>query len=128
MGKRVIVFVLLFLVFTGYLLFRGLSSPKEAFGAEAPPGARAVRIGEILANPTAYAGQTLVVDGKISVTCGSGCWFYMVSADGSEGILVDLAPAGLTVPRRINAAVRVYGGVRVDGNRVLLEGLRVEFR
>jgi len=128
MGKRVIVFVLLFLAFTGYLLFRGLSSPKEAFGAEAPPGALTVRIGEILANPTAYSGQTLVVDGKISVTCGSGCWFYMVSADGGEGILVDLAPAGLTVPRRVNAAVRVYGGVRVDGNRVLLEGLRVEFR
>ncbi|MEW6243752.1 MAG: hypothetical protein AB1497_05690 [Bacillota bacterium] len=127
MGKRVIVFVFLFVAFAGYFFFRGLLSPKEVFGAEAPPGARTVRISEILANPTAYSGQTLVVDGKISLTCGSGCWFYMVSADGSEGILVDLAPAGLTVPRRINASVRVYGGVRVEGNRVLLEGLRVEF-
>ncbi|MEW6081364.1 MAG: hypothetical protein AB1576_06240 [Bacillota bacterium] len=127
MGKGVIVFVLLFAVFTGYYFFRGLLSQEEVFGAEAPAEARAARIGEILADPGAYSGQMLVVEGKISLVCGSGCWFYMVSAGEREGIVVDLAPAGLTVPRRINARVRVYGGVLVDGNRVLLEGLRVEF-
>ena len=42
-----------------------------------------VKISEILENETAYHGEMVVVEGKIELECGAGCWFVLNDGTGS---------------------------------------------
>jgi hypothetical protein len=68
-----------------------------------------VKIADILENETAYHGKMEVVEGKIELECGSGCWFVL--NDGTGSIYVDILPSNFVIPQKGGEDARVYGEV-----------------
>lgn len=86
-----------------------------------------VKISEILENETAYHGKMVVVDGKIELECGAGCWFIL--NDGTGSIYVDILPNNFAIPQKSGEDASVYGEVtlkngdpQIIGKTVLISG------
>ena len=86
---------------------------------------KAVKIAEILSDPKAYRGKTVIVEGKIASECPSGCWFTL--KDGNAVIYIDLAPKNLVIPQKKGAFARTTAEVVYVGSDVYLIGSKVEF-
>jgi hypothetical protein len=83
-------------------------------------------VSAILANPAAFAGRTVRIEGEISRECPSGCWFDVTN--GGATIYVDIAPQGLAIPQHVGSRIVVEGTVStVDGQTEFL-GKGVEIR
>ena len=87
-----------------------------------------VKISEILENETAYHGEMVVVEGKIELECGAGCWFVL--NDGTGSIYVDILPNNFAIPQKSGEDARVYGEVtlkngepQIIGKMVLIGGV-----
>jgi uncharacterized protein YdeI (BOF family) len=101
----------LILILAGALLAAGCTS-QAASGTGSPTGQTpAVKIADILKNPAAYNGTPVVIRGKITNECGSGCWFMM--DDGTGTLYVDLAPNNFAIPQIQGATVVVEGTISV---------------
>jgi hypothetical protein len=90
--------------------------------------AEEVKISEILENETTYQERMVVVDGKIKLECGAGCWFVM--NDGTGSIYVDILPNNFAIPQKSGEDARVYGEVtlkngepQIIGKMVLIGGV-----
>jgi len=68
-----------------------------------------VKISEILENETAYHGKMVVVEGKVELECGAGCWFVL--NDGTGSIYIDILPNNFAIPQKSGEDARVYGEV-----------------
>jgi uncharacterized protein YdeI (BOF family) len=86
-----------------------------------------VKISEILENETSYHGKMVVVEGKIELECGAGCWFVL--NDGTGSIYVDILPNNFAIPQKSGEDARVYGEVtlkngepQIIGKTVLISG------
>ncbi|MDD1735886.1 MAG: hypothetical protein LUQ21_00270 [Methanothrix sp.] len=86
-----------------------------------------VKISEILENETAYHGKMVVVEGKIELECGAGCWFVL--NDGTGSIYIDILPNNFAIPQKSGEDARVYGEVtlkngdpQIIGKTVLIGG------
>jgi uncharacterized protein YdeI (BOF family) len=86
-----------------------------------------VKILDIFENETAYHGKMVVVEGKIELECGAGCWFVLNDAAGS--IYVDILPNNFAIPQKSGEDARVYGEVtlkngepQIIGKMVLIGG------
>ena len=84
-----------------------------------------VRIGDILTNPREYDGKEVIVKGKISRECPSGCWFNL--QDGNAVIYIDLLPSNIVIPQKTGSSARVTARVISEGSDVYLVGSKVEF-
>ncbi len=93
-------------------------TPKEE-------GPKIVRIGDILANPSKFKEQEVIVEGKIITECPSGCWFTL--GDGTGTVYVDLNPSNLVIPQKRGAQAKVYGKVVIDNGDAYIIGTKVEF-
>jgi hypothetical protein len=84
-------------------------------------------IGDILSKSADYVGKTVMIEGKITQECGSGCWFNL--SDQSGVIYIDIAPNNLTIPQKVGSKARVSGVVTVNksNNSTYLVGSKVEF-
>lgn len=89
--------------------------------------AEEVKISEILENVAAYHGKMVVVEGKIELECGAGCWFVL--NDGTGSIYVDILPNNFAIPQKSGEDARVYGEVtlkngdpQIIGKMVLIGG------
>jgi uncharacterized protein YdeI (BOF family) len=87
-----------------------------------------VNISDILENETAYHGKMVVVEGKIELECGAGCWFVL--NDGTGSIYVDILPNNFAIPQKSGEDARVYGEVtlkngepQIIGKMVLIGGV-----
>ena len=87
-----------------------------------------VKSSEILENETAYHGEMVVVEGKIELECGAGCWFVL--NDGTGSIYVDILPNNFAIPQKSGEDARVYGEVtlkngepQIIGKMVLIGGV-----
>ena len=87
-----------------------------------------VKISEILENETAYHGEMVVVEGKIELECGAGCWFVL--NDGTGSIYVDILPNNFAIPQKSGEDAGVYGEVtlkngepQIIGKMVLIGGV-----
>ena len=106
--------LLVFLVALGIIIFVGIAGCTSAIGTGAPTiktPANIVSIGDIIKNPAAYNGTTVIVKGKITNECGSGCWFML--EDGTGLIYVDLAPNNFAIPQLQHSTVIVTGVIHV---------------
>lgn len=92
--------------------------PKE----EAP---KIVKIADILAKPSDYKGQVVIVEGKIIAECPSGCWFTL--NDGTGTVYVDLKPNNFVIPQKRGAVAKVYGEVVIEKGDAYIIGKKVEF-
>jgi hypothetical protein len=138
---KMIVFAGMLVVLLGSALLIGCSQPAPAVPvpaavttdpadngtATAPVAAvvNTVRIGDILQDPKVFDGKTVVVEGKISRECPSGCWFTL--KDGNAEIYIDLNPSGMVIPQKTGAYARVTAKVINEGGDVYLVGNKVDF-
>jgi hypothetical protein len=85
-------------------------------------------IKDILADPKAFAGKRVAIEGKISQECPTGCWFYVKVAKGDFSIYVDIAPAGFAIQQHQGKKVVVEGIVVVKDSGPMIQGKAVEVR
>jgi uncharacterized protein YdeI (BOF family) len=108
---------------TGSLLLMLLISlaTQTALAQDEPAELKAedVKISKIL--------EMVVVDGKIELECGAGCWFVL--NDGTGSIYVDILPNNFAIPQKSGEDARVYGEVtlkngdpQIIGKMVLIGG------
>jgi len=88
-------------------------------------GPQVVKIGDILTNPKGYDGKEVIVKGKISRECPSGCWFNL--QDGNAVIYIDLLPSNIVIPQKTGSSATVTARVVREGSDVYLIGSKVEF-
>jgi uncharacterized protein YdeI (BOF family) len=86
--------------------------------------AEEVKISEILENETTYHAKMVVVEGKIELECGAGCWFVL--NDGTGSIYVDILPNNFAIPQKSGEDARVYGEVTLKNGDPQIIGKRVE--
>jgi len=100
-------------IITGSLLLLLLTSlaMQTALAKDEPAEFKAevVSISEILENEPAYHSKMVVVEGKIELECGAGCWFVL--NDGTGSIYVDILPNNFAIPQKSGEDARVYGEV-----------------
>jgi uncharacterized protein YdeI (BOF family) len=119
--KRVALLVLLLVALTVI----SSCAKKVGYGAPIKPDLNFVRIADILTDPKPFLDKEIGLEGKITLECGSGCWFQM--NDGSGEILVDLAPASFAIPQMPNRTVTVMGNVVEDEERIVIHASGVRF-
>jgi hypothetical protein len=85
-------------------------------------------IGDILANPGAYEGKVVTVEGKITNECPSGCWFFVQMGGGNSVIYVDTKDAGFAIPQYIGRNVTAEGTVVIKESRPMVRARGVEIR
>jgi len=83
-----------------------------------------VKISDIFENETAYHGKMIVVEGKIELECGAGCWFVL--NDGTGNIYVDILPNNFAIPQKSGEDARVYGEVTLKNGDPQIIGKMVE--
>ena len=83
-----------------------------------------VNISDILENETAYHGKMVVVEGKIELECGAGCWFVL--NDGTGSIYVDILPNNFAIPQKSGEDARVYGEVTLKNGEPQIIGKMVK--
>jgi hypothetical protein len=118
-----LVAVIVSLLIVGYPL---LFPAAEPLGPRVEGRVTEVAPARLLAEPSVWEGRIVAITGRITLTCATGCWFQLTATDGAR-ILVDLAPAGLLLPRNPSPRVRVYGRLVTGGDLVVFEAVRVEF-
>ena len=117
---------ILVLVLLAGLALAACSSPAASdFDYRPSSGTQVVRIADILSQPAQFEGKEVNVKGKISIECGSGCWFIM--NDGSGDIYVDLAPSNIVIPQKRGADVWVLGEVVTSNGDTYLIGKQIGF-
>jgi uncharacterized protein YdeI (BOF family) len=113
---------------TGSLLLLLLTSlaMQTALARNEPAELKAdeVKISEILENETAYHAKMVVIEGKIELECGAGCWFVL--NDGTGSIYVDILPNNFAIPQKSGEDARVYGEVTLKNGDPQIIGKRVE--
>jgi uncharacterized protein YdeI (BOF family) len=83
-----------------------------------------VKISDILENETEYHGKMVVVEGKIELECGAGCWFVL--NDGTGTIYVDILPNNFAIPQKSGEDARVYGEVTLKNGDPQIIGKMVK--
>ncbi|MFC1590564.1 hypothetical protein ACFL42_03640 [Candidatus Omnitrophota bacterium] len=97
----------------------------EVFGKEVP-GAEGASVGDIYKNSKAYNGKDVVIEGKITSECPTGCWFNVNDASGE--IYVDLNPSGFAIPQKVGKKVSVSGKVVVKKGNPTIIGKEVSIK
>lgn len=106
--------LLVFVVILGVTIFAGTAgctSPGTGASMLKSP-ADIVKIGDILKNPAAFNGTAVVVKGKITNECGSGCWFMI--DDGTGILYIDLAPNNFAIPQLQGSNVVIEGNIVIS--------------
>jgi len=83
-----------------------------------------VKISEIIENGAAYQGKMVVIEGKIELECGAGCWFVL--NDGTGSIYVDILPNNFVIPQESGEDARVYGEVALKNGEPQIIGKMVK--
>jgi hypothetical protein len=138
---KMIVFAGMLVLLLGSALLIGCSQPAPAAPipaavttapadngtapAPAAPGVKTAHIGDILQDPKVFDGKTVLVEGKISRECPSGCWFTL--KDGNAEIYIDLNPSGMVIPQKTGSYAKVTAEVINEGGDVYLVGKKVDF-
>lgn len=112
------------LVIISLLVLAGCAK-KETYGAVIDTDIHLTMISDILAHPEQHTGREVVLHGKITMECGSGCWFFL--DDETAQIYVDLNPAGLAIPQYVGKKVKVIGKILQVDERIVVNASGLEF-
>lgn len=92
-------------------IIAGCSQGPQSYG-EAIKGTNPQPISTILADAKGYEGKTVLVDGKITLECPTGCWFDVTDQTGT--IYVDIASGGgFSIPQKVGSRVLVEGTIGI---------------
>lgn len=91
------------------LFLAGCLKTGESYGAEATQFT-AVTVKDLYSG-TLDTSQIVMIEGKITTECPSGCWFYLQDSTGS--VYVQLPE--FIIPQKTGSRVRVYGTFAASG-------------
>jgi len=112
--------LILFAIFIAMFAITGCKK-SETFGN--PIMTKSVtKIGEILANPAAYEGKTVRVEGEIVDECPGGHWCDIKDETG----MIYVEFSGFTLPQKLRAKVAIEGTVMTREAKTMLHGMGVE--
>ena len=121
--KKILILCALTLVAIGALAWRAAARPSQ-FGTFT--GAPKTEIGLVAAEPKAFAGKMLQLEGTITEQCKAmGCYFTF--RDGSRALRVDLQEVAMTAPMREGRRARVEGQLVPYGDGYQFYASAVEF-
>jgi hypothetical protein len=83
-------------------------------------------IKDVLANPKAYEGKVVTIEGAIANECSTGCWFYVKVKEGNAVMYVDIGKSGFAIPQYVGKKVLVEGTVVVKKAGPIIQGRGVE--
>jgi hypothetical protein len=115
--KQILVFSFALLVFT---FFVSACAKKAGYGQKTTTTttttttATQVKVKDILSKE--YTGKDVSFVGKITLECGSGCWFNL--EDGTGKVYVDLLPSNFAIPQWVGKSVVVNGKVIEEDGEV----------
>ena len=117
--------ILILVLLLGIALSVSYAGP-EKYGQEIS-NRKITPIKDILADPKAYEGKTVTVEGKIAIECETGCWFYIKIGETNATIYVDTAPGGFAIPQKVGRHVLVEGKVVIKktGPMILASGVQI---
>jgi hypothetical protein len=118
---RVALSIVLFLGFTAVSSYAG----TEKYG-EAISNRQLTAIKDILANPKAYEGKLVTIEGRIANECSTGCWFFVGVAKGDLVIYVDIGQSGFAIPQKKGRKILVEGTVVIKASGPMIQGKGVE--
>jgi uncharacterized protein YdeI (BOF family) len=109
-------------IFIAFLFLSGCST--EQYGAGINKSAPAVKVKDVILNPSLQR-QTVNLEGIIITQCqGDGCWFFL--NDGTGRIFIDLKPSGIKIPPKTGKKAKVTGVVVNEGGNYMVIGHGVE--
>ena len=116
----------------GLFLLLGIASAPgfagpEKYGQEIS-NRKVTAIKDILANPKAYEGKLVSIEGKIDTECPSGCWLNVKVADGNAVIYVDIGASGFAIPQYAGKKILVEGTVVIKESGPMIQGKGVEIK
>ena len=121
--KNILVGVLIFGIF---FVLSGCGKKESAkYGRPIGEG-DPTQIKEVLKDPKAFSGKTIIIEGKIVRECHTGCWFDVEGAGGS--IYVDIKPSGFAIPQKVGKEVIVEGDVSLRDGQLTFIGKGVEIK
>jgi hypothetical protein len=121
--KKIFLLCALTLVAIGTLVWRATARPSR-FGAFT--GAQKTELAAVIAEPKAYSGKTLAVEGTITEQCKTmGCFFFFRS--GNQSLRIDLQEVAMTAPMHEGRRARVEGQLVPYGDGFQLWASAVEF-
>jgi hypothetical protein len=100
---------------------------KEKYGEDIS-NRKITELKQIFADPKAYEGKLVTIEGTIASECGSGCWFFVKVGSGNLSIYVDIRPAGFAIPQYVGKKVLVEGKVFIDATGPKIKGRGVEIK
>jgi hypothetical protein len=103
--KHLIIFSLVLLT---TIIFISTCAKKTGYGQQTTTTTTTttqVKVKDILSK--AYTGKDVSFVGKITLECGSGCWFNL--EDGTGKVYVDLLPSNFAIPQWVGKSVVVNG-------------------
>jgi len=100
----------------------------ETYGKKINNRKSLTTIGDILADPSVYGGKEVTIEGKISRECPAGCFFSLTQAGKEASIIVDLNPAGFSIPQRGGRTALVQGTVSIRDDSPVILGSGVEIK
>ncbi len=107
--------------------FVGTCAKKTGYGQKVtvPTNTTSLKVKDILASDQ-YVGKEVVLQGKITLECGSGCWFNL--EDGTGKIYVDLLPSNLAIPQWVGKDVVAKGKVIKEDGDIKMIGTGVTLK
>ncbi len=97
---------------------------KAEYGQKTTTAVQQVKVKDILSK--AYIGKDVKLEGRITLECGSGCWFNLEDETGK--IYVDLLPSNFAIPQWVGKSVVVNGNVIEDQGEMKLIGKGVSLK
>ena len=121
--KKIFVLCALTLVAAGVLVWRAVARPSRFGTFTRAPKAE---VAMLVAEPKAFAGKTLEVEGTITEQCKAmGCFFFFRS--GNQSLRIDLQEVAMTAPMHEGRRARVEGQLVPYGDGFQLWASAVEF-
>jgi hypothetical protein len=85
-------------------------------------------IKDILANPRAYEGKAVTIEGRIANECSTGCWFFVKVANEDISIYVDTGNSGFAIPQNVGRKILVEGAVKIKERGPMIQAKGVEIK
>lgn len=103
----------------------GSGGSADVHGKAIPGDAAAVELKRIIDDPVALDGKLVVINGRITNECPSGCWFRL--QDESGEMYMTTRASNYSIPQHVHKKEQVYGRVFLERGRprVLVLGAKL---
>ena len=120
------------MLFLSLILFTGIMPSAsyagvEKYGEEIK-NRKITELKDILADPKAFAGKLVTIEGKIATECSTGCWFYVKVGSGDLNIYVDIEKSGFAIPQKTGRKILVEGKVVIKETGPMISGEGVQIQ